>query len=112
MPLVVSSQVFLRSVFQAGVALSQLGYLGTSVLYWQLDKDEDLLENNDWDVPEWGVSIAQAAKEGLTKCIQIYTDIEKWMQGIDCKALVVLSFPKSSPCASLRHSCPRWRVGL
>ena len=111
MPLVVSSQVFLHSVFQADVTLSWLGYLGTSVLYWQLDEDKDLLENNDRDVLEWGASVAQAAKEGLTKCVRIYADVEKWMRGVDRKALVVPSFPKSSPCASSRRSCPRWRAG-
>jgi len=97
MPLVVSAQVFLRNVFRAGVAFGRLGYLATSVPYRQLDEDEDLLESNDRDVPEWGTSVAQGAKEGLAKCVRIYADVEKWMRGIDRKAPVVLSFPKSSP---------------
>jgi hypothetical protein len=97
MPLVASSQVFLRNVFRAGVAFGRLGYLATSVPYRQLDEDEDLLENNERDVPEWGASVAQGAKEGLAKCVRIYADVEKWMRGIDRKAPIVPSFPKSSP---------------
>ena len=100
MPLVVSSQVFLRNVFRAGVAFSRLGYLSTSVPYRQLDEDDDL-ENDDQSVPEWGTSVAQAAREGLAKCVRIYADVEKWMRGIDRKALVVPSFPKSSPLCIL-----------
>jgi hypothetical protein len=100
MPLVVSSQVFLRNVFRAGVAFGRLGYLATSVPYRPLDEDEDL-ENNDREAPEWGVSVAQAATEGLTKCVRIYADVEKWMRGIDRKAPVVPSFPKSSPLCIL-----------
>lgn len=101
MPLAVSSQVFLRNVFRAGVAFGRLGYLATSVPYRQLDEDEDLLENNDQGVPEWGASVAQAAREGLAKCVRIYADVEKWMRGIDRKAVAVPSFPKSSPLCIL-----------
>lgn len=100
MPLVVSSQVFLRNVFSAGVAFSRFGYLSTSIPYRRLDED-DGLENDDQGVPEWGTSVAQATRQGIAKCVQIYADVGKWMWGIDRKALVVRLFPKSSPLCIL-----------
>ena len=100
MPLAISSQAFLRNVFHAGIAFARLGYLATSVPYQQLDEDEDL-ENDEQDVPEWGLSVAQGAKEGLAKCVRIYADVEKWVRGIDRKAPVIPSFPKSSPLCVL-----------
>lgn len=107
MPLVISSQAFLRNVFRAGTAFSRLAYLATAVPYRQLDEDEDL-ENDERDVPEWGESVAQGAKEGLAKCVRIYADVEKWMRGIDRKAPVVPSFPKSSPLRVLETLL--WKV--
>ena len=107
MPLVISSQAFLRNVFRAGVVFGRLAYLATSVPYRQLDEDEDL-ENDERDVPEWGPSVAQGAKEGLAKCARIYADVEKWMRGIDRKAPVAPSFPKSSPLRVLETLL--WKV--
>ena len=107
MPLAISSQAFLRNVFRAGIAFGRLAYLASAMPYRQLDEDDEV-EGDERDVPAWGASVAEGAREGLARCVRMYADVEKWMRGIDRKAPVVPSFPKSSPLRVLETLL--WKV--